>query len=83
MADRLNLPASRGVVVTDVRPGSFADDVGLNRGDIILEINRQPISSVEDFRNIQAKLQKGQDVVFLVRQRGRDSGTIFLGGPLP
>jgi len=38
MADRLNVPAGQGVVVQDVKPGSFADDVGLTRGDVILEI---------------------------------------------
>ncbi len=82
LANRFNIPAGRGVVVTDVRPGSFADDVGVSRGDVILEINRQPVNSAEDFRRIEAQFQRGQDVVFLVRQRGRDSGTIFLGGPL-
>src|SRR5437016_1460893 len=35
MADRLGVAAGKGVVVHDVKPGSFADDVGLNRGDVI------------------------------------------------
>jgi len=69
-------------VVQDVKPGSFADDIGLARGQVILEINRQPVNSEEDFRRIQSQLKSGQDVVFLVRQ-GRNTGTIFLGGTLP
>ena len=85
MADRLNVPSGKGVVVQDVRPGSFADDTGLTRGDIILEINKQPINSEDDFDRVQAGLKSGQDVVFLVRQRGagRNAGTIFLAGTLP
>jgi len=72
-------------VVQDVKPGSFADDTGLTRGDIILEINKQPINSQEDFDRVQGNLKSGQDVVFLVRQRGagRNGGTIFLAGTLP
>jgi len=85
MADRLNVPSGKGVIVQDVKPGAFGDDVGLTRGDVVLEINRQPVNSQDDFDRIQAGLKSGQDVVFLVRQRGtgRNDGTIFLAGTLP
>ena len=43
-AKRLNLQPNQGVIVVDVKPGSFADSVQLGRGDVILEVNRQPIS---------------------------------------
>jgi serine protease Do len=85
MAERLDIPAGRGVIVQDVKPSSFADDVGVTRGDVILEINKQPVNSEEDFNRVSASLKSGQDVVFLVRQRGagRQDGTIFLAGTLP
>jgi serine protease Do len=85
MADRLDIPAGKGVIVQDVKPGSFAEDIGLSRGDVILEINKQPVNSEDDFAHVTAGLKSGQDVVFLVRQRGagRDAGTIFLAGTLP
>ena len=85
IADRLNVPSGKGVIVQDVKAGSFADDVGLTRGDVVLEINKQPVNSEEDFDHIQSGLKSGQDVVFLVRQRGggRNDGTIFLAGTLP
>jgi serine protease Do len=85
MADRLNVPSGQGVVVQEVKPGSFADDVGLTRGDVILEINKQKVNSQDEFDRVQSGLKSGQDVVFLVRQRGggRNDGTIFLAGTLP
>jgi serine protease Do len=84
MANRLGIPAGKGVIVTEVKPGGFADDVGLSRGDVILEVNKQPVNSDDDFSKISQNLKSGQDVVFLVRQgRGRNQGTIFLGGTLP
>ena len=85
MADRLDMEAGKGVIVQDVKANSFAEDVNLSRGDIILQINKQPVNSEEDFARIESSLKSGQDVVFLVRQRGssRQDGTIFLAGTLP
>jgi len=85
MADKLDVPAGKGVIVADVKAGSFADDVGLTRGDIILEINKAPVNSEDEYNRVTSAMKSGQDVVFLVRQRGagRQDGTIFLAGTLP
>src|SRR5277367_1892119 len=85
LADRLGITAGKGVVVQDVKQGSFAEDLGLNRGDVILEVNKQPVNNPEDFSKIESSLKSGQDVVFLVRPRGAraQDGTIFLAGTLP
>ena len=85
MAERLDMSAGKGVIVQDVKPGSFADDVSLGRGDVILEINKQPVNSEDDFARVESSLKSGQDVVFLVRPRGssRQDGTIFVPGTLP
>jgi len=85
LADRLSIPAGKGVVVQDVKQGSFAEDLGLNRGDVILEVNKQPVNNPDDFIKIESSLKSGQDVVFLVRPRGSraQDGTIFLAGTLP
>ncbi len=86
MAEQLKMAPGKGVVVQDVKPGSFADeDIGLSKGDVILEVNRKPVNSEDDFRKAVAGLKSGDDVVFLVHSR-RDSSpesTIFLGGTLP
>jgi serine protease Do len=85
LADRLSIPAGKGVVVQDVKQGSFAEDLGLNRGDVVLEVNKQAVNSPDDFTKIESSLKSGQDVVFLVRPRGAraQDGTIFLAGTLP
>jgi len=84
MANRYNFPNTKGVMVTDVKPDGFGDTAGLSRGDVVLEINKQPVNNEEDFQRIESQMKSGQDVVFLVRPRGsRDNTTVFMGGTLP
>ena len=85
IADRMKLPNSKGVIVQDVKPDGFGDTVGVSRGDVILEINKQPVNSESDFHKVESQLKAGQDVVFLVRPRGLgpNGGTVFMGGTLP
>ena len=85
MAERLDIPAGKGVIVQDVKPGSFAEDINLGRGDVILEVNKQAVNNEEDFAKVEAGLKSGQDAVFLVRPRGSTAqdGTIFMAGTLP
>src|SRR6202790_2403987 len=61
-ASRVGMEGQKGVLVTDVDPASFADDLGFNRGDVIAEINREPISSVDDYKKAAAKLKPGENV---------------------
>jgi len=84
VAQRLSIPAGRGVIVSDVKPGSFADeDLGIQRGLVILDVNRHPVNSPQDFQNQVNALKTGQDIVMLVREPGKGGGTILLSGTLP
>jgi serine protease Do len=85
IAERMKLPNSKGVIVQDVKPDGFGDTVGVSRGDVILEINKQPVNGESEFHKLESQLKAGQDVVFLVRPRGLgpNAGTIFMGGTLP
>jgi serine protease Do len=83
-ADQLGITGGKGVLVTDVKPDSFADDIGVQRGYVILKVNGHPINSEEEFRKATSQLKSGQDVVFLVRTgRGQSAGNVFLSGTLP
>lgn len=59
-----------GVVVENVRPGSPADDAGIQPGDVIAEVNRQPASSASQFVDEVHKAPSGQDLLVLVWSKG-------------
>jgi serine protease Do len=93
--ERQLTPNKQGVTVTRVEPGSFAEEIGMQEHDIIVAINRQPVSSVDDIRKIQATLKPGDPVAFrIVRTPPAAAGsrkaatstppaTRFLSGTLP
>jgi serine protease Do len=64
------LGLKRGVVVTRVAPNSGAEKAGLMPGDVIREINRQPIKSVKDFEKVSSDVKKGGNVLILINRRG-------------
>ncbi|MGH7166623.1 MAG: PDZ domain-containing protein, partial [Nitrospiraceae bacterium] len=61
---------TRGVVIVNVEPDSTGERAGLTQGDVIREINRKPISSVQDFEKVSSGLKKDQDVLLLINRRG-------------
>ena len=61
-------PEVEGVVVTDVREGSPAADAGLQRGDVIEQINRQQVKSESDYRRLIG--QAGKATLILLVNRG-------------
>lgn len=84
MAQRLSTPEGKGVQVTDVKPDSFAEDIGFQPGFVILQVNRQPVNSEDEFRKVTSQIKSGQDVVFLVQSgRGANAQRTFLSGTLP
>lgn len=76
IASRFNLGNQTGVVITDIKRGSIADQAGLKPGDVILEISRKQISSIDDYRNAVKELEKGKSALFLVK---RGENTIYIG----
>jgi serine protease Do len=70
IAKELGLNLKRGVVVTRVEPDSGAEKAGLLPGDVIREINKQPIRSVKDFEKVSSDVKKGGNVLILVNRRG-------------
>jgi len=61
---------AHGVVVTSVEPDSGAEKAGLAPGDVIREINRQPVKSVQDFGKVSSSIKKGDNVLILINRRG-------------
>jgi serine protease Do len=75
MAESLGLERVEGVVVTAVEPGSAADEAGIRRGDLIVEVDRKAVRSLDDYKKAVAAVRKGRGVLFLVR---RGDNTLFL-----
>jgi serine protease Do len=69
LAQQLGVPAgTAGVVVTKVDPSSAAADAGLQRGDVIQEVNRKPVHNTSDFA---AAMQNAKDQnLLLVNRQG-------------
>ena len=83
---KLGMERVTGVVVTEVEPASFAEDILFLRGDVITEINHTPIGSMAAYRAEMAKLKPGDDVLFKVARRQTDGErilTVYLAGAVP
>ena len=75
MRSQLNLPARlKGAVITNVAPDSAAAKAGLKAGDVILEINKQPVTSAQDAVALSTKAE-GKKTLVRLFSRG---STIFV-----
>src|SRR5450631_37160 len=59
-----------GAIVEEVQPGSPADNAGLQRGDVIMEVNRHPVKSAAEVAQALAGVPNGQDALVLVSSNG-------------
>jgi serine protease Do len=59
-----------GAVIENVVPGSSADDAGLQRGDVITEVNRRPVNSASEVQKALSSIPQGQDALVLVYSNG-------------
>jgi serine protease Do len=70
IAEQLNLPAgTHGVVVSDIDPASSASSADVQRGDVIQEVNRKPVSSIEQYKQALAGADN-KPVLLLVNRGG-------------
>lgn len=68
-ARRLGLTSTKGVVVTEVDPNSPAGAADLQRGDVITQVNRQPVRNVKDYR--RALGAQANELLLLIKRRGQ------------
>ena len=70
-AKELGVKAEYGVEIADVRPGSLADQAGLEKGMVIVEANRKPVRSTNDLRDVLEKQSLEKGLLLLVQsERG-------------
>lgn len=78
IARRYGLKTTEGLLITEVENGSEAERKGLQPGDIILEVNRQKINSVNQWESILKRVKPGDALLLLIRreQDGRSQDAI-------
>jgi serine protease Do len=67
LARQFGIPGEKGVVVTQVTPGSVAALAGINPGSVILEVNREPVSNIEEFKRAVTKIPEKAAVLLLIK----------------
>jgi serine protease Do len=73
-----------GVVISSVEPGSFAEDIGLQKGDVLVEINRHHVATAAEVRNLMQAAKPGEAMAFKV-MRNNGNGkwdSLFAAGTL-
>jgi serine protease Do len=85
LAQKLGMAKVSGVVVTEVEPASFGEDIDFARGDVITEVNHAPVRSLSEYRAQIAKLKPGDDVLFKVARHADNDRvlTLLLAGAVP
>ena len=61
--------------MVSVKSGSAAEEMGVREGDVILEVNRKPVSSLKSYEQAASGLAKDQAVLLLLKRKGQ---TIYL-----
>jgi len=83
----MDLKEPGGIQVSSVEPDSFADDLGLHPGDIIMSLNRQPVNSTDDLQRLKGNLKPGDAVAMrILRRERRTSGpwvSQYVAGTVP
>ena len=75
VARQLGVPADEaGVLIAGIQPGSPGDDAGLRQGDIIKEVDHQPVGNLSDFSNI-VEDSDGDQLLLLIKRR---QGTLYV-----
>ncbi len=68
---QIDAPADlNGAVVENVQPGSPADNASLQRGDVIVQVDRKPMQSASDVVSALKNVPKGQDTLLLIWSNG-------------
>jgi serine protease Do len=75
LAKTFNLDDTDGVLVSNVASGEPAREAGLRRGDVIVEVDRQPVRNVAEYKKALSQVQDASSVLLLVK---RSDNTIYV-----
>jgi serine protease Do len=70
LAESLSLKGEKGVVVTNVKRGSPAHEAGLQRGNLIQEIESQRVESMDDYNRMMRESSSNKQILMVIKHRG-------------
>lgn len=70
IAESLSLKGEKGVVISGVKKGSPASDAGLQRGDLIQEIEHEPVENLGDYQRIMKESSLKKQILIVIKHRG-------------
>jgi len=77
LAEQFNVDTDKGVIVTAVAPDSAAERKGLRPGDVITEVNRQPVTNVKSFRDAIKAADQKRGVIINFISKGTSRFTVL------
>ncbi len=78
LAVKLGYVGEEGLIITNIQKGSPASKAGLNKGDLIIEVQHKPVTSVDGFQQAILKIQQEEDILMFIKRQNRTSKFIVL-----
>ncbi|HIJ78058.1 MAG: DegQ family serine endoprotease [Desulfobulbaceae bacterium] len=73
LAQSLGIKAEHGVLIASVEPGSPAAEARMRKGDLILEVNQEPVKNVTEYNSVLKKAQQQNIISFFIKREGHTS----------
>ncbi len=70
IAESLSLKGEKGVVISGIKGDSPASDAGLQRGDLIQEIEHEPVENLSDYKRIMKESSSKKQILMVIKHRG-------------
>ncbi len=80
LAESLSLKGENGVVISGINKGSPASDAGLQRGDLIQEIEHEPIENLSDYKRIMKESSSKKQILIVIKHRGHSRYVVLKKG---
>jgi serine protease Do len=80
VAERLHLSSQQGVIVTDVEENSIAAAQGIEREDVITEVDGKPVTNVQSFREGLNKADPKRGVLLYLDRKGSRTFAVLKAG---
>ncbi|OHC04269.1 MAG: hypothetical protein A3H23_02915 [Planctomycetes bacterium RIFCSPLOWO2_12_FULL_40_19] len=78
LAIKLGYEDEKGVIVTDVQEGSSTSKAGLKKGDLIIEIQHEPVTNIDELYQAILKIENEEDILIFIRRQDKTSKFIVL-----